>query len=57
VRVAHLLTSEKAAPLPLFWEEYDSVGVRWWGCAKNVIRWELEGRAESRPELRESECG
>jgi hypothetical protein len=22
--------------------EYDSVGVKGWGCAKNMILWELE---------------
>src|SRR5271155_2545411 len=33
-------------PLPLFLEEYDSTGVRWWGCAKNIIRWGLAGNAE-----------
>ena len=24
-------------PLPCFLQEYDSMGVRWWGCAKDVI--------------------
>jgi hypothetical protein len=24
-------------PLPCFSQEYDSMGVRWWGCAKDMI--------------------
>ena len=26
-----------APPPPLFLQECDSMGVRWWGCAKDVI--------------------
>jgi len=50
VCVAHLPASEETAPLPLFLEEYDSMGVRCLGCAKNIILWGLEGRAEVFPE-------
>ena len=46
VRVAHLPVLEEEAPLPLFLEEYDSVGVRWRGRAKNIIRWELDWSLE-----------
>jgi hypothetical protein len=28
-------------PLPCFLQEYDSIGVKWWGYAKNMILWEL----------------
>src|SRR5579863_8477697 len=38
--------SKRRAPLPLcFLQEYDSMGVRGWGCAKNMI---LKGIAASR---------
>ena len=43
---AHFAALENAAPLPLFLEEYDSTGVKWWGCAKNIIRWGLAGSVE-----------
>jgi hypothetical protein len=29
-------------PLPCFLQEYDSMRVRWWGSAKNVILWDLQ---------------
>jgi len=34
-------------PLPCFLQEYDSMGIRWWGCAKNVILKGLEAVGHS----------
>ena len=31
----------KGTPPPCFLQEYDSMGVKVWGCAKNMILWEL----------------
>jgi hypothetical protein len=33
---------------PVFLQEYDSMGVRGWGCAKDVILWELVKRPGER---------
>ena len=50
VRIAHPVAVDKEAPLPIFLQEYDSVRVRWWGCAKNINRRELAEEAEVFPE-------
>jgi hypothetical protein len=34
----------RGTPPPCFLQEYDSMGVKGWGCAKNVILWELGGK-------------
>ena len=31
----------EGTPSPCFLQEYDSIGVKGWGCAKNMILWEL----------------
>jgi hypothetical protein len=33
------------APSPCFLQEYDSIGVKGWGYAKDVILWGLEVKA------------
>jgi len=37
--------AREGAPSPLFLQECDSMGVRRWGYAKDVIPWELEVKA------------
>ena len=32
----------RGTPSPCFLQEYDSIGVKGWGYAKDVILWELE---------------
>jgi hypothetical protein len=34
-------------PLPCFLQEYDSMGIRWRGCAKNLILKGIEASSES----------
>ena len=47
LRVGRLRGKRRLAvgtPSPCFLQECDSIGVKGWGCAKNVILWELGER-------------